>query len=154
MIRYLAFIGFALAATAALAGPSGPATVLDGNTIEVGGARLRLHGIDAPDLDQPCRLRGRDAECGVLARAALMDLTAGAEVVCEPKGVDRAGRALATCLAGDYDLSEGMVYTGWALALPDGPSHYHTIQRKAEAARRGMWLGEFVPPAAWRRQKP
>jgi endonuclease YncB( thermonuclease family) len=153
MLEVLAFVAAILAATAAVAVPSGRATVIDGNTLEVGGRRLRLYAIDAPDLDQPCRLRGRTQACGVVARAALMDLTAGAKVTCEPKGVDREGRALASCRAGDYDLAEGMVYTGWALTLRDGPAHYHTLQRQAEEARRGLWLGEFLPPWEWRRQR-
>jgi endonuclease YncB( thermonuclease family) len=153
MLKALAFLAAFLAATAARAEPSGPATVIDANTLEVGGVRLRLYGIDAPDLDQSCRLGGRTQDCGVVARAALMDLTAGAEVTCEPKGADREGRALATCLAGDYDLAEGMVYTGWALARRDGPAHYRTLQRQAKEARRGLWLGEFLPPWEWRRQR-
>lgn len=141
-----------LVAGPAWAGPAGTATVIDGNTVEVAGARLRLHGIDAPDLDQPCRLRGRTQPCGVIARAALMDLTAGAELECEARGQDAAGRALATCSADGYDVAEGMVYTGWALARAGAPPRYHEVQRQAETARRGLWQGQFTAPAEWRRR--
>jgi len=142
-----------LLAAPAWAGPAGPATVIDGNTLQVAGVRLRLHGIDAPDLDQPCRLRGRTQACGVIARAALMDLTAGAELECEMRGHDAAGRALASCTADGYDVAEGMVYTGWAMALEAAPRRYHAVQRQAEAARRGLWLGRFTAPSERRQRK-
>ncbi len=151
MIAWLLVIAVLLGAQPALAGT--PATVIDGNTLVVAGARLRLYGIDAPDLDQPCRLRGRTQACGVIARAALMDLTAGAELDCEMRGRDAAGRTLATCTAGGYDIAEGMVYTGWALALDGAPARYHTVERQAEAARRGLWLGQFTAPSEWRRRR-
>ena len=151
MIARLLVVVVLLVVAPALAGT--PVTVIDGNTLEVAGARLRLHGIDAPDLDQPCRLRGRTQSCGVIARAALMDLTAGAELDCEMRGRDADGRALATCTADGYDVAEGMVYTGWALARTSAPARYHTVQRQAEAARRGLWLGRFTAPSEWRRRR-
>ncbi len=151
MIARLLVIVVLLVVPPALAGT--PVTVIDGNTLEVAGARLRLHGIDAPDLDQPCRLRGRTQSCGVIARAALMDLTAGAVLDCEMRGRDAAGRTLATCTADGYDVAEGMVYTGWALALDGAPVRYQTVQNEAEAARRGLWLGQFTAPSEWRRRQ-
>ncbi len=153
MIAWLLAFLVLLVVPPALAGTAGPATVIDGNTLEVAGARLRLYGIDAPDLDQPCRLRGRTQACGVIARAALMDLTAGATLDCEMRGRDAAGRTLATCTADGYDVAEGMVYTGWALALDGAPARYHSVERQAKAARRGLWLGQFTAPSEWRRKQ-
>ncbi len=48
-----------LVPTAALADITGPARVIDGDTIEVQGQRIRLHGIDAPESAQQCILRGK-----------------------------------------------------------------------------------------------
>ncbi len=42
----------------ALADVAGPVRVIDGDTIEVAGARIRLHGIDAPESGQRCRRQG------------------------------------------------------------------------------------------------
>ena len=65
---------------------SGPATVLDGDTIEVDGRMIRLEGIDAPELGQTCVRFDKEVDCGVIARAALLDLVTAVEVVCEPRG--------------------------------------------------------------------
>ncbi len=61
-----------------LAGPTladvaGVASVIDGDTIEVHGQRIRLHGIDAPESRQLCRLDGKPWQCGKDAANALAD---------------------------------------------------------------------------------
>lgn len=149
-------------ATAGLAGQSDPirgqARIIDGDSLEVAGQTFDLAGIDAPELGQRCRKRQRFYDCGSLAQAALMDLTAGVEVVCsslsaEASSTDR--RPPARCSAGGYDLSEGMIYTGWAL-LPPGepggaaPAAFGAIQAQADAKQRGLWKGSFVTPWEWR----
>jgi endonuclease YncB( thermonuclease family) len=131
---------------------TGPPVILDGLTLEVRGRRFRLWGIDAPPLDQTCTRAGRSYPCGKVARAALWDLVAGQDVVCEP--VDGAGEVggavIATCTAGGFSLNENMVHTGWALADPAVTDRYVATGKEAKAARRGLWHGEFDPPATWR----
>ncbi|WP_333924357.1 thermonuclease family protein [Bradyrhizobium sp. CCBAU 21362] len=72
---------FVVLATLAAACPTaahdivGRASVIDGDTIEIHGTRIRLWGIDAPEHDQLCR--GDDSElyrCGQKAAAALAGL--------------------------------------------------------------------------------
>jgi endonuclease YncB( thermonuclease family) len=92
----------------------GTPQVLAGDLIQLQGRRLRLAGIDAPELGQRCALKARLYDCGEVARTALLDLTAGTEVRCRPLGPGPAGSTMARCFAAGYDLSEGMVYTGWA----------------------------------------
>ena len=136
----------------------GQAQIIDGDSLKIAGHSFDLAGIDAPELGQRCRKRERFYDCGSLAQAALMDLTAGVEVECRavPNRAAGAGdRPAARCSAGGYDLSEGMVYTGWAL-LPPGepgvaaPVAFSAIQAQADARRRGLWKGSFVRPWEWR----
>jgi endonuclease YncB( thermonuclease family) len=133
---------------------AGAPVVVDGRTLEVAGQQVRLWGIDAPDLDQTCSRVGRDYDCGSVARAALWDLVSGLDVVCTP--VEGAAveaepdLVVATCTAGGFSLNENMVHTGWALADPAITDRYVATGEAAKTARRGLWHGEFDPPAAWR----
>ncbi len=47
-------IALCLLATPALADVTGPAKVIDGDSLEVAGEQVRLHGIDAPESRQLC----------------------------------------------------------------------------------------------------
>ncbi len=84
-----------LLATPALADVTGTATVIDGDTIEVHGQRIRLHGIDAPESRQLCYLDGKPWQCGKEAANALADKIARRPVTCEDLGRDRYNASLA-----------------------------------------------------------
>lgn len=159
LIRTLGVLALFCAAFAAAAcaveQPAAPARyrgtpqVLSGDLIELGGQRLRLAGIDAPEPDQRCLLRERLYDCGALARAALLDLTAGVEVICRPLAPGPKETVTAHCWAQGYDLSEGMVYTGWALIAPHTDDTYAAQQARARSAGHGLWRGRFVTPWDW-----
>ena len=155
----LPMLGLALAAAVAPIAPpaqaeiAGPPKIIDGDTIEVQGAAVRLYGIDAPELGQTCRIGQQAYDCGKIARTALLDLTAGVSVTCKLAPPDPASTAEGRpgrCYAEGYDLSEGMAYTGWALALRQVSERYTAFEDGARAAGRGLWRGEFVTPWDWR----
>ncbi len=136
---------------------AGPPIIIDGDTIEVRGAAVRLYGIDAPELGQTCRIGRHAYDCGKIARTALLDLTAGVSVICKLVPPDPAGATddgpngrIGRCTADGYDLSEGMTYTGWALALRRVSGRYVAFEDGARAAGRGLWKGPFVTPWDWR----
>ncbi|MGI9414182.1 MAG: thermonuclease family protein [Hyphomicrobiales bacterium] len=145
-------VGFA---GAFLAGTAGAAdvvttksfTVVDGNRIAVSGKELRLDGIVAPDLGRQCVLGGKARDCGAIARAGLLDLTAGATVTCRKAGI-LDGAPTHRCTADGYDLSECMVYTGWAVPLEGAPKVYWNVLKGARERPRGFWRGTFVEPWA------
>ena len=151
LVLALIFAPFAPAAQAAV---TGPPTVIDGDTIEVAGAVIRLREIDAPELGQSCRIGEHAYDCGRIARTALLDLTAGVSVRCElaPASAEdsAADGRVGHCTVDGYDLSEGMTYTGWALALRRVSDRYVAFEDRARAARRGLWKGPFVAPWDWR----
>jgi endonuclease YncB( thermonuclease family) len=133
-------IALLLAASAAHADVAGEAEVIDGETLIVVETRLRLEGITTPKPGTQCRLRGKTHDCGRISTTALMDLTAGVEVICRPRAATAPdGTRYALCRAGGYDLSEGMVYTGWAEADRSQKTRYTVIEAEARQARRGMW---------------
>jgi endonuclease YncB( thermonuclease family) len=136
-------------------GLQGMPSVIDGDTIWLDGRTLRLHGIDAPELGQTCDIKGRTYDCGVIARSALMDLTAGTQIACEFLDQAKVSDAeppgdVVRCTARGYDLSEGMAYTGWALADRKATDRYVGLEKDARAKKRGMWKGTFVTPWDWR----
>jgi len=120
--------------------------VVDGDTLEIGGERMDLADIVAPEPGRQCLLSGSPRDCGDIARTALLDLTAGAIVECTAvgSGDDTSYR----CRANGYDLSEGMVYTGWALPLEGAPERYWSVLETAMERPRGFWRGDFIDPWA------
>src|SRR3546814_811376 len=86
----------------------GKASVIDGDTIEIHGTRIRLHGIDAPESDQLCVVRQQDVRCGQQAAIALYERIGRATVSCEPTDRDRYGRVVAVCRAHGEDLNASM----------------------------------------------
>ena len=132
---------------------SGPASVTDGDTLRVSGHRVRLHGIDAPESTQTCRVEGQPWSCGRAAANALRKRLAGRPVACEERDRDRYGRIVAVCRIAGEDVNAWMVSQGWALAYHRYSADYVPQERAAKAARRGLWRGAFVPPWDWRRGK-
>src|SRR5215218_1371902 len=96
---------------------AGRASVIDGDTIEIRGERIRLFGIDAPEAGQTCRgAKGEEYRCGQKA-ALVLDARIGDGVVtCERKDRDRYGRTVAVCRVYGEDLGAWMVGLGWAVA--------------------------------------
>lgn len=131
---------------------TGTAFVLDANTLQVKGQKIRLFGIDAPDRKQTCLSEKRKSyPCGLRAAFALDNLAKGKLVSCQPRGVDSQMRILATCSHNGLDIGGAMVEAGWAIADTRYSQMYVATERAAEEYRRGLWQGEFEEPQMWRR---
>ena len=128
----------------------GRASVVDGDTIELHGERIRLAAIDAPEARQSCERNGAAWPCGRRAAFALADLVGTRTVTCRWHERDRYRRPVATCEVGGTDLGAWLVEQGWALAFRRYGLAYLAQEERARAARRGLWAGSFVPPWALR----
>ena len=130
---------------------SGRARVIDGDTIDIDGSRVRLYGIDAPESQQTCRAEGHRWACGEQATRALADRIGGQTVHCEERDRDSFGRIVAVCQLAGRDLNAWLVAQGWAMAYRQFSEAYVVEEAAAEAAGRGIWRGQFVAPWDWRR---
>jgi len=138
---FLAMIGTAFSADVI-----GQATVIDGDTLEIHGTRIRLWGIDAPETSQLCR--GENSLqywCGAKSANNLDAFIAQRPVSCQSRDLDRYGRTVATCLVGEVDLGDWLVRNGFELDWPQySKGRYGDAQRHAEHAARGIWAGSYV----------
>lgn len=142
---------FSLVATAQSA-LVGAASVIDGDTIEIHGHRVRLSGIDAPESDQLCR--GSDSSqyyCGSEAADKLDRFISRRTVSCFAKDYDRYGRMVADCAVENTNLAEWLVRNGYALDWPKySKGRFLEFQKLAEKEERGIWAGSFAPPWSFR----
>lgn len=129
------------------------ARVVDGDTIDLGDARIRLHGIDAPELGQSCAALGEIWRCGEAAADRLGRLIRGKRVTCETRDVDRYGREIAVCRVGGVDIGAEMVRSGLAWAFTRFSGDYVGEEDAARAAQRGIWRAPNQPAWEYRAEK-
>jgi endonuclease YncB( thermonuclease family) len=130
---------------------SGNPLVLDGDTIDIRGVRVRLYGIDAPERDQSCkRADGSTYACGQFARDALVAAIADGPVTCVRRDVDPYGRMVGLCKGPGGDLGETLVAEGAAMAYRHFSRDYIDEEDRARAAHVGLWQGQFEAPWDYR----
>ena len=118
--------------------------IIDGDTFRLEtGEKVRLIGIDAPELSQPG---------GELSREYLAHLICGKRVTLE-KGSedrDRYNRLLRFVYINDLCINEEMIRQGYAEAryLPENPirEYYLQLEIQAETARAGLWSDNIFQP--------
>ena len=139
-----------LAAEARADDVTGQASVIDGDTLEIHGTRVRLYGIDAPEHDQLCSdPRGGRYRCGQVASNALAALIGRQVVTCVEVDRDRYKRSVAVCSVGKIDLADWLVRGGLAIDWPRySKGDYAAAEAEARGKQIGMWGGRFVQP--WR----
>jgi endonuclease YncB( thermonuclease family) len=134
---------------------SGPAEVVDGDTLIIKGKKVRLFGADAFEHDQICGYMA----CGQIAADTMRDLTGGKTVVCEKHDRDRYGRTVATCRTKcsptvTCDLGQELVRRGLAVAYRHYSMQYVPDEMAARRARAGAWAHGFDAPQTWRKLHP
>ncbi len=140
-------------AAPAWADSHGTVEVIDADTLDVGGVRVRLHGVDAPEAAQLCEgPSGQAWPCGAWAIAQARALWQGRDASCTLVETDRFGREVSRCAVEGQDLGAALVAAGAAVAYLAYSSDYLPQERAAEAAGRGLWQGSFEMPWDWRRE--
>lgn len=129
----------------------GRAYVVDGDTIHLNDIKIRLKGIDAPEMEQSCFRSGHSYPCGDVARRALIEIVSSRSVQCRAAGRDRYQRVLARCTVNGGDIGARMVEDGWAVSYG---RDYEREETRAQSRSAGLWSGTFERPQDWRRQKP
>jgi endonuclease YncB( thermonuclease family) len=123
---------------------AGEVSVIDGDGLRIGGERIRLWGIDAPELDQECSRDQTVYPCGAEARDVLDRLLGAGMPSCQRLYDDAYGRTVARCSIAAVDLGAEMVRLGWAVDFRRySNGAYADEEAKARAAKRGLWAGEF-----------
>lgn len=143
-------IGFSSGVSTAQKGDvfTGEVRIVDGDTIVVGTTRVRLEGIDAPESTQTCNRRHSGTwRCGEYATRHLVRLIGANPVHCNDMGLDKYGRTLGRCFAGNVNLNAEMVRSGYAWAFVRYSQAYVAEEAEARRAGAGIWQGEAMP--AW-----
>ena len=132
----------------------GVASVIDGDTLDIHGKRIRLYAIDSPESEQTCvRRNGSHWRCGQRAALALADKIGRGTVTCLGRDRDRYGRIVAVCQLDGEDLNGWMVSNGWAVAYRRYGKDYVPQEDTAHSEHLGIWEGTFDMPWNWRHRR-
>lgn len=149
----LLVFAFLIVGVAQAADISGIPTIVDGDTVVIGGKDIRLLDLDAPESDQFCIDRnGEPWNCGIDARDALTKKLGARNWICVPNGKKTYKRILASCTADGENVSRWMIQEGLALSFDKYGYRYKADEREAMAAHKGLWSGAFIAPWEWRRR--
>jgi endonuclease YncB( thermonuclease family) len=133
---------------------TGQIQVIDGDTFDVGGTRVRLFGIDAPEGDQTCTdARGQLLRCGAFVTTQVRDAYRGKRAICKQVDTDRYGRSVARCVVDNVDVGQSLVASGLAFAFAKYSRDYVAIEKAAIRAGRGIHAYTLVRPSKFRAQK-
>lgn len=142
-----------IAAEAAAETLVGRASVIDADTIEIHGERIRLLDVDAPESKQTCKAQdASDWRCGQKASLALSDWIGARPVTCDTTKRDRYGRHLARCVVAGEDVGVWLAESGWVVPYRDCKCEtIRSAASRAKSAQLGIWSGTFMMPWDWRK---
>ena len=137
--------------------------IIDGDTVHINNKKIRLEGIDAPEIKQQCKkpfikisaLIGfqfsKSYPCGVKSKKKLIDKIDNSKIKCITSSKDRYKRYLATCYKEKINLNKWMVRNGHAVAYKRYSKDYVRDEEFAKENKIGLWEGSFTMPEKWRK---
>ena len=141
----------------------GKAKVVDGDTIHIKSYKIRLEGIDAPEMKQKCKKEfiristiigmsfTKDYACGVESKKKLINKIDNRLIKCISLSKDRYKRYLATCYKNSINLNKWMVRNGHSVAYERYSKQYVKDEDYAKKNKLGIWQSSFIRPEKWRK---
>ena len=141
----------------------GKPKIIDGDTIHIKSYKIRLEGIDAPEMRQKCKRDSlkistiisfsikKEYFCGKESKKELKKKIGSKSVVCNSSGKDRYKRYLATCYIDKTNLNKWLVRNGHAVAYSRYSKIYIEDEKFAKENKLGIWAGTFKTPEKWRK---
>ena len=131
----------------------GKARIIDGDTIHIKSNKIRLHGIDAPEIKQTCKIDNQNWYCGKQSTKELKNLINNQKVECNVNDIDRYNRYVAICYVNEININQWMVKNGWAIAYRYYSEDYVLEEKYANDKKLGIWKSEFIEPYAYRKKQ-
>ena len=134
--------------------------IVDGDTIHIGEYKIRLEGIDAPEMKQTCKLQylklsflsfNKTYYCGVKSKEKLSKKINNKKITCKIFSRDQYKRYIATCYKNKTNLNKWMVRNGHAVAYLRYSKKYYRDENYAKKKGLGLWRGAFLRPEKWRK---
>ena len=137
--------------------------IVDGDTVHIDNYKIRLEGIDAPEMRQKCKKKStkilsiigftfyKDYSCGKVSKEKLKSKINGSKIKCIFTTKDRYKRYIATCYKEKTNLNQWMVRNGYAIAYRRYSRKYVPDEDFAKENRLGLWQGKFMNPEKWRK---
>ena len=137
--------------------------IVDGDTVYINNYKIRLEGIDAPEMKQKCKKEKLkissiigytfyvNYHCGEHSKQSLEAKVKGSNIKCISFTKDRYKRYLARCFKGKINLNQWMVRNGHAVAYRRYSKEYIPDEDFAKENKLGLWQGKFLNPEKWRK---
>ena len=136
---------------------SGKTSVLDGDSLKVGGKEVRLFGLDAPEYRQTCfDEKNQEYNCGQVSRVFLENLVEKKDVKCIYGEKDKYDRFLSKCFIGEISINEELVKNGMAVIynFAESSEEMNKLEAQAKGKKLGIWKGTFQLPKEYRKSHP
>ena len=137
--------------------------IVDGDTVYINNYKIRLEGIDAPEMKQKCKKEKLkissiigytfyvNYHCGEHSKQSLEAKVKGSNIKCISFTKDRYKRYLAKCFKDGINLNQWMVRSGLAVAYRRYSKEYIPDEDFARENKLGLWQGKFLKPEKWRK---
>jgi endonuclease YncB( thermonuclease family) len=125
--------------------------VIDGDTLILANKRIRLRGIDSPEIKQKCS--GKYYRCGEIAKKELIDIIGNSEVKCSLGKTDKYKRILSYCAVKNNSLNYELIRLGLARIYINTNLLLRLAEFKSRFNKVGIWSVGFYAPSDWRHKK-